>query len=244
MKKIFLYLLLIVAITSCTKNGSSGGGSYDGKGVGQSAHDFLSGTTFTNIHLEIQYAPGMKPQDASVNNLVNFLSAYLNKPSGINVSETQVSSIGKTSAGLTDVTNFESANRSLFTSGNTLAVYILFADAAYTTNGVVGLSYKNTSMVLFEKTIQANSGGIAQSSTTKVESGVLEHEFGHLLGLVNNGTPMVVDHEDTAHPPHCNNSNCLMYYETETGGLMNAADNTVPSLDENCINDLKANSGK
>jgi hypothetical protein len=72
----------------------------------------------------------------------------------------------------------------------------------------------------------------------------MEHEYGHLLGLVNLGSPMQVDHKDPA-SNHCNNSSCLMYYETQVGqmgGIL--VSGPVPSLDANCRNDLKANGGK
>lgn len=74
---------------------------------------------------------------------------------------------------------------------------------------------------------------------------MLEHEVGHLLGLVDLGSPMQTNHKDVAHGNHCNNSGCLMYYTSETtdilGFLLTGA---IPTLDANCIADLKANGGK
>ncbi len=47
---------------------------------------------------------------------------------------------------------------------------------------------------------------------------------------------------DEAHPNHCDNKNCLMYYATQTSGLIN--NNSLPALDADCVNDLRANGGK
>ena len=43
-------------------------------------------------------------------------------------------------------------------------------------------------MVIFGKTIHDNSGALGQTSRTKLESTVLDHEFGHILGLVDIGS--------------------------------------------------------
>ena len=100
-------------------------------------------------------------------------------------------------------------------------------------------------MALFEKVIRENTGRIGRPSATTVESTVLMHEFGHLLGLVDNGSPALQDHVDEEHGAHCTNENCLMYYAIQTTGfLTNLTGGTIPALDGNCLQDLKANGGK
>lgn len=219
-------------------------GTLDKQAVGRSAHDLLSADTYTSLSLNIQYAPGMKPQDQSIHNLVNFLNTYLHKPAGITYTETATASLGKDPATMNDITSYEDRNRQIYSDGNTLSVYLFLADAGYEQTDVIGLSFRNTSIVVFEKTIQSRSGGLNQASRITVETGTLEHELGHLLGLVNTGSSMVTPHEDTSHKGHCSNNQCLMYYAIETSGLMNPFGNAVPSLDQDCINDLRANGGK
>jgi hypothetical protein len=48
-----------------------------------------------------------------------------------------------------------------------------------------------------------------------VEQSTLVHEFGHAVGLVNNGVAMVSAHQDTAHGAHDTSSACVMYYANE-----------------------------
>jgi hypothetical protein len=96
-------------------------------------------------------------------------------------------------------------------------------------------------MCLFGKTFFASSGGINQVNRTQLYTTLLEHEFGHLFGLVAQGTPMVTPHNDAANGAHCNNNNCLMYYAIETGASQNGS---IPTFDANCRADMKANGGK
>ena len=124
-------------------------------------------------------------------------------------------------------------------------MYILITDGRYNPPNTLGVSYRNTSITLFGKAIKTFSGGYNQVSTSTLETGTLEHELGHLLGLVNLGTPMVTNHADPGNLHHCNNSKCLMYYQAETSqflGKFTAA--SLPTLDANCHNDLIANGGK
>lgn len=110
---------------------------------------------------------------------------------------------------------------------------------------MLGVAYRNTSLCIFGKAIQSNSGSIGQASRVKVESTVLNHEAGHILGLEDIGTPMAINHKDPSHPDHCNNSNCLMYYAAETTDILGfLITGNIPALDQNCKNDLKANGGK
>lgn len=215
------------------------------KNVGASANDFLSAAKYTSINIQLQYMPGFAPDALALDNLVNFLNTYTNKPGGIFISQTAIATSGKSTLSLTDLNAIEKANRTQFTSGNVLSVYMLFADARYTPTNTVGVAYRNTSVVIFGPTVAASSGGVNQTTRTRLETTIEHHEFGHLFGLTNLGSPMVTPHEDTANKGHCNNNACLMYYLTQTsvmGGILLSG--PLPELDGNCKADLKANGGK
>ena len=79
-----------------------------------------------------------------------------------------------------------------------------------------------------------------------LESTVICHEFSHLSGLVNLGTPMVEDHQDSENGAHCITESCLLYHKIER---MNIAINffnqdQIPELDAFCLQDLRANGGR
>ena len=189
--------------------------------------------------------PGFQPDAAAINNLTSFINSLINKPGAVTVTQTQIASAGNTVLTLTDIANVEKNNRTVYTSGNQLGVYFLYTDGNYSEANVLGLAYRNTSMSILGKTIHDNSGGLGQASRTKLESTVLEHEFGHILGLVDLGSPMQTNHKDAAHGNHCNNTNCLMYYASETTDILGILiTGSIPPLDANCKADLTANGGK
>ena len=247
MKKIlFACILCFVFLVQCSKKDSIlSSSNFNNKPVGASANDFLSASKYTAISIQLQYMPGYAPDAASLSNLVGFLNQFCNKPGGVTITQTPIAASGKSSLALADISALETADRTQFNSGSVLSIYIIYLDAPYTTTNVLGISYRNTSLAVFGPTMLANSGGLNQVSRTKLESTVEEHEFGHLLGLVNLGSAMVIPHEDAAHAAHCNNASCLMYYQTNTTSMGGVIINTpVPSLDANCRADLTANGGK
>lgn len=128
-------------------------------------------------------------------------------------------------------------------------MYFIFIDGEYDENSdnskTLGIAYRNTSMVIFEETIRNFSSGIGQPSRAKLEKAVVNHEFGHILGLVNVGALVQSDHQDEAHGKHCDVEDCLMYYVTETSDVIdNLLNSSVPELDAQCRADLDANGGK
>lgn len=242
MKKQLLYLLLplIIVFTQCSKSDSSGQqNNLNNRTVGASAKEILTSTTYQSISLQIHYMPGYPPDGTALNNLISFLNSLINKPNGIIISQAPIAGSGKTVLTLTEVYDIEKANRTVYTSGSQLGIYLLFVDCKYTDATAIGLAYKNTSMVLFGQTVHESSGAVGQIGRTKLETTVEEHEFGHLMGLVDLGSPMQVQHKD-ASSNHCSNTACLMYFATNLNNILGP----VAILDANCKNDLTANGGK
>ncbi|MEO7961147.1 MAG: hypothetical protein ABIR19_06365 [Ginsengibacter sp.] len=247
--RLIVFLSIITFLLSCTKTDTLKGlpsiDASSNKTTGSSANDFLSANNYTSVKVEIQFMPGFQPDAASVNNLTGFLKNITNKPVGINVTQQVISSGSKSVYTITDIGALEKSNRNSYNSGKELAVYILVVDGSYSDPNVLGIAFRNTSVCLFGKTIFDNSGGIGQASRTKVLTTVLQHEFGHLLGLVDLGSAMTINHKDVPHGNHCNNQQCLMYYATETTDLLGfLVTGNVPVLDNNCLDDLQSNGGK
>ncbi len=246
---LYIPVCFFIILNSCSKkddiSGLPVGNTANTKAVGASANDLLSASKYSSVIIEIQYMPGYQPNAAAINNLVSFMNMVVNKPGGISVTQSAIASGGKTVYTLDDVTALEKTNRTVFTSGSTIGINFLYVDGTYTQANVLGFAYRNTSMCIFAKKVNDNSGGVGQVSRTKLESTILEHEMGHILGLVNLGSNMQVAHEDASHEKHCSNTNCLMYWETQTTDIMGTLMiGNVPSLDANCMADLKANGGK
>ncbi len=246
-KYIVPLLLLVVLFAGCSKKETTttSPNNLNTKSVGASAKEFLSAVTYTSINVQLQYMPGFAPDADALTNLTNFLNSLINKPAGISFTQTPIAASGKSVFSIEDISALEKANRTQFTNGNALSVYVIYVDAPFTTANILGAAYRNTSLVVFGPTVTNNSGSFNQTTRTKLETTVLNHEFGHLLGLTNLGTSMVTPHEDASHIPHCNNSSCLMYFSTQTtvmGGVLLSG--SIPILDANCKADLTANGGK
>lgn len=228
----------------------SGGSSASTTITGAGASNYLTATSYQSLVIEIQAVSGYEPSVTTQNNLVSFLQARLNKPGGITVIiDTDIAPPGQTSYSIDDVNRIEAQNRKLQSSGTQAIAYFLFLDgtsASDSSSGqILGQAHSSSSIVIYEKTIKGLAGSIGQPSVAVLESTVLEHEFGHLLGLTNLGSQMQTSHQDTAHGNHCSITSCLMYWNVDTSNIVsNLLGGTVPSLDSDCLADLKAAGGK
>lgn len=254
-----LAAIIFPAVLSCSDTGtgpSDGGGqTYSHtRSPGSSARDFLSDEEFTALTVEMDYVEGMKPTQEALDSLEVFLERRLHKPDGVTlIFDDEIPSPGPDTLYTTEeIRALEEEHRDTFTEGSTLAGYYLFMDGRYEDSNVLGVAYYNTSMAIFEKAIRDNTGSLGDPRTEVVEATSLRHEFGHILGLVANGTPMVGDeggpddHHDEAHGAHCTEEGTLMYYQVETtdfiGNLTSGGE--VPQLEPLGIQDLQANGGK
>ncbi|WP_340074715.1 membrane metalloprotease [Leptobacterium sp. I13] len=216
--------------------------------VGSSARDLLTQNDFTSLVLEIVYVSGFRPTDQAIANLVSFINDRTFKPGGVTVEYTEVSSPNDDEFSIQEIADLETDFRVNYNEGNEIAVYIFFADApSENTNGpsvVLGSAYRNTSIVIYESTIFEASNNNAGITSTTIESAALMHEFAHILGLVDLGTPLTSDHLDTENGNHCNVDGCLMEAQIQFGSLDMMSNNTIPQLEALCIQDLQANGGK
>lgn len=241
-KRRSLYFILLLSLTfaACKKESIDAGKDY--QTLGTSAHNLLAAAPYSSLKIEIEYMPGYEPDNSSLNSFKNFLNQYLNKPNGISIMEEPIPASGKTTLTLNDIESIEKKSRRVFTGNNQMGVHILVADASFDESNILAKSYWNTSICVFGKTVSDNSGGTGQITRSQLFTILFEHEFGHLIGLVNQGSPMQTNHQDVANGAHCINENCLMHYHIVTSAI--PATSPLPSLDANCIADLRANGGK
>lgn len=276
-KRITIFSLFCLAmIIGCSSDSDdtpdgNGNGTVDKSGnllpTGASANDILSNANFDRLVIEIAYVSGFRPTSATIANFENFLRERTFKED-IEFDFNEIASPNEESLTLQEIADLESDNRTAYNNGTTVAVYIYFADAPSDGDdpdeGLVtlGAVYRNTSMVIYESTIRDLAGLSATITVTDVETATLNHEFGHLFGLVELSgvvdgeevvfTPSVNDHEDPESPNHCAVDGCLMRAELEFGGpMMKAMESNaskglavVPVLDPECILDLQSNGGR
>lgn len=216
--------------------------------LGASARDFLSDEVFTEIDLEVVYVNGYEPTQEALSSLNSFFQRHTNKPDGVSFQTRAISSPDVGTYSIDEIKAVEKKYRTAFSTDNKLAVFIFFADnkSADSKQGsnILGKAYMNTSMVIFDKVIQEISG-----SRSEVQTVTIHHEFGHLFGLVDNGTPAQSAHQDTNpdHKAHCNVEGCLMAAKIDVSSSpLSFLENgqKILDFDEKCKLDLKANGGK
>lgn len=244
------FLLLMIVVTGCIKTIAGDDNyidnrAYHNQKVGASAADLLRDEQYTSLKIEVQYMEGFEPDQTALKNLQFFLFEHLHKPGGIFITTKQIAASAEAALTLDQVLAIERANRSAFVQEGQLTVYILYTNTYYTDAKMLGWAYKNTSAVLFGKKILEHAKREDTPDRTILESNVLKHEMGHLLGLVNVGTPLQSDHKDHKHGKHCSNTQCLMYHVVDTKKPFRLLlKSEMAELDPECIEDLRANGGR
>src|SRR6185503_8431274 len=129
--------------------------------------------------------------------------------------------LGKTSWTIDDVVALAAAQRTGTNTASTGDFFVVFLngyfegpsgpDPSILSATVVG----STVIAVSKPAVSAVSAGDLPVVGKYMELFALVHELGHALGLVNHGIPMVADHEDAAHPAHCSNPFCIMYWQNE-----------------------------
>jgi hypothetical protein len=191
--------------------------------TGKSANDILSNEKFTKMKVEIAFVSGFRPTQETINEFVAYLKAHTFKEN-IEMVFTELPSPEKESLSIEELADLETKNRTVYNEDETLGVYIYFADAPSDDDNedenlvTLGAVYRNTTMVIHEANIRRLAGFNTFISVADVEIATINHEFGHLFGLVNLGSPPINDHEDEAAENHCDISGCLMRAELQFGG--------------------------
>ncbi|MDB2606682.1 hypothetical protein N9Y48_02760 [Zobellia sp.] len=211
------------------------------KSAGASGIDILSNNIFTKLRIEIAYVDGFRPTEEAVEGLVSYLKEHTFKEE-IELIYTALESPDEESLSLNEIAELEAENRTVYNEGDTLGIYIYFSDAPAEGDDedaelvTLGAVYRNTSMIIHEVTVKKLANRSFLITDADVENSTLNHEFGHLFGLVNLGTAPINDHEgtttdddgNTVGNSHCSVDGCLMQAEL-TFGSSNGKTARTPS---------------
>ncbi len=248
-KKCFplFYLLALVFVLGCSTDANDDDSGLpkvvdktpNRQGTGESAIDLLANKTYTNLLIEIAHVKGFRPTQAAMDGFVAYLRQRTFKEN-IELVYNELPSPDEEKLTLQEIADLEEENRTAYSDGDTLAIYIYFSDAPADEDDedkdlvTLGAVYRNTSMIIHEATVRKLADQSIFISDADVESSTLNHEFGHLFGLVNLGITPVNDHEDiqkddmgepilddqgnTSGNSHCDVAGCLMNAELQFGG--------------------------
>ncbi len=218
----------------------------------------------STLTLDIAYEPGAEPYTQTITGHPswefaehNIESVFTTRPIALDAivptALSQMKSIpaqNKSSFKAAEIRSMASVYRSsegTATDGN---IFILFLNGYFYQNdsinqSVLGVHLTGTSIVaIFKPAI--NKGTLTLAIRHFTEQSVVVHELGHALGLVDNGTPVTSLHEDSAHPAHCNNQSCVMYWQNEFSlGLVSQVQNFRDGkkfiiFGPECVNDMRS----
>ena len=164
---------------------------------------------------------------------------------------TAIPAQNKSSWSVEDLQALESSYRKSVTSGSQASVFVVFLKGYYsqegvTNQGIIGVSIAGTTIIaIFKDVVENASQGSSPAVAKFMEQSTLVHEFGHVVGLVDNGLNMSTPHKDLEHGNHCDNPNCVMYWKNEGKSdlllfvqqMMISGNNIM--YDQNCLEDTK-----
>lgn len=220
--------------------------------------DFIRGDRFGRLVIEIDAADGWGPRDEAVTAIPDALEAILDKPQGVEAVLDQTLEPVGSDHGWTfsELDAFAASTLDYEVDEDTVKMHVLFLDGYYVGDDpdsvILGLAWGRSKLAIFSETIAAScqghvGQGLEERLCAGTERSVWVHEIGHLLGLVNNGTPMLTEREDPDHSHHDINEECVMYWAAER---QNAVEHLASRLldtdvayldfDDACLADLAA----
>ncbi len=185
---------------------------------GEQALELLQGSPYPNLVVEVDHTPGDRPTATALNILQARLATSTAKESIRLVFD--VIAVNGTMFSALDLLELERAHRDEVTGGDTFTLYILSISGELSNGGgtSLGAAYTASSLAIFKDVIRIATIGPGPS-ISEVESSVLIHEVGHLMGLVNPVYTSELDYEDVSHPFHSSNSTDVMYWAIESAAF-------------------------
>ena len=187
----------------------------------------------TSIVIEVDYAVGAEPYTGDAGQLGDLWSLFgdnaerifggaktVSYPNQLDQMEA-LTDINGESFSTEDILAIADAHRNQASTSETAAYYVLWLDGFFRDSqveqSVIGVSLGTTRVIaMFKPVIEsiAIPGG-NEALERFAEQTTLVHEFGHAVGLVNNGIPLTSDHHDAENGAHCTNRDCIMYWANE-----------------------------
>jgi predicted Zn-dependent protease len=268
LKGFFISLLLsILVLSACSSPGSGG----DSNSAASEQGNFLSlnlaviYSTVNTINVNVAYEPNAVPFTGTMQNCLQFWSIlennldalFLTRPlmPDITVPKDlpgmeEIEELPQTTWTAAQIIDLAKNTWNLPQTSTMAEFFVLFLNGDFQDNNgvinknVIGISIDGTPVVAVFKDV-INYSGLTEYTEVFIEQATLIHEFGHALGLVNNGIPMVVPHEDSSHPHHCTNQDCVMYWSNDSTNLVFFINKIINSTSDilfgpECLDDTRS----
>lgn len=193
----------------------------DAGGVGVNGRAILRAAV-PRLIFEVDVQEGVAPSQAALDHLTAVAGGVVDKPGGIRLAGGNTFASDRTEWTRDALREVTAANRSQFSSGDAVVVYVLYVRGGFFRDGgqtgSIGVAYSASEFVVFPQRWQSLTNGLLGGSDA-IERAVLVHEFGHLLGLVNLTYQSPIDHEDPDNPGHSSNRGSVMYWAIESDAI-------------------------
>jgi len=263
-------LALALASWGCGPISSGGGGGDDEQpmidargtgGVGVTVFD----PSIKSVNIEIDYETGKEPFTGPI---LGFGDTF--DPTQANIDRLfagkktlmipktlaamqDVGTIADEELTVADILALATKHRNVYNTETSRSYYVIFvsgyfADDTGIHGGVLGVSIGDQ-IAMFKEVINSTNIVVAPNVVRYVEQSTLIHELAHSIGLTDNGVPMVVAHKDAVHGAHCNNQDCVMFWQNDgSGDAARFAQQRLLTgssilFDANCLADVDAQSG-
>ena len=243
-----------VALALCLVTAVAGGGCLDGLfSADVSPRDYLRDLDYTLWIIEVDYAEGERPPDSALSLLRDRMQSVVRKPDGVEVRMDEVLEREETTWGTDSLRQLRRDHQDEETDGHTVVTHLSFVAGHSGEDDdegrVLGVAIDHRQVVIFSQTVKSSCTVTSLPpclySTEEVFGAVVVHEFGHILGLVNNGIPMVSDHQDESHGAHSDNPDSVMYWAVETTDIFQSLTGELPNqFDADDRADLRAAGGR
>jgi hypothetical protein len=257
--------LALVIACGCSSVAGGGGDDVSIDAPGSTGGVSVFDTTITNVVVEIDYETNQQPFTGPI---LGFGDTF--EPTQTNVDRLfagkktlaiprtldamqDVGMVADEQITVDDIFKLAMQHRATYNTDTSRAYYVIFlsghfADANGVQNGVLGVSIGDT-IAMFKDVINSTNIVVAPNVVRYVEQSTLIHELAHSIGLVDNGVHMVAAHKDAAHGAHCNDQNCVMFWQND--GANDAARFAQQRLvtgssilfDDQCLADVDALTG-
>jgi hypothetical protein len=223
------------------------------------------GPGIESVVVEIDYMEGAAPYTGAAGPIADIWKLFSDNIERIFANTGKILTYPTTLAGMEELTGLSgptfnaqqvldiaTAHRDQLSGGTVATYYIVFLDGVYEEGGlpltnVLGISLTGRNIIaVFKPVVVATGTGVVPRV---VEQTVMVHEYGHAMGLVNNGVPLTSDHHDVDHGAHCTNTDCVMYFANEGGaGLRDLVDAIQAAgvgvlFGQECLDDTDAITG-
>ncbi len=224
--------------------------------------NYIKPAPYTTVRLEVDVVSGREPVSDVVDELVVRLEPVLEKSVVVDM---QV----ELEPG-PDVWSFEELRKVAAaqydgpTHGEEVVIHVLIVNGSYgesTSDAMVsntlGLAWSNRNVVLFADALadactpdnneELRRRGLVERACNATFTGTWLHEIGHVIGLVDNGLPMVEPHADPDHPAHDDDPESIMYWAFDVANVFDQVrgkiledEDPIPPFSDACLADIEA----